>query len=115
MDGPIISPMKIENNDNQNEQKFSKFLFVSNINDALFQFDFIKKKNYIEIECFDTLPEEKIIFSKKIFSEEIQQSLKKFDFSKDLSITYDLIRQMKEEKNFKIEKEDDKIIMKIIF
>ena len=115
MDVPIISPMKIENNDNQNEQKFSKFLFVSNINDALFQFDFIKKKNYIEIECFDTLPEEKIIFSKKIFSEEIQQSLKKFDFSKDLSITYDLIRQMKEEKNFKIEKEDDKIIMKIIF
>ena len=112
-EGPLICPM--EDKDNQNEAKFSKWLYISNINDTLFQFDFIKEKNYIEIESYDTMPEEKIIFTKKIFSEEFQQSLKKFDFSKDLSFTYDLIRKMKEENNFKIEKKDNKILMEILF
>ena len=72
----------MENNNSQNESKFILFLDVSNINDTLFQFVFIRKQNYIEIESFDTIPETIIIFSKKIFSEEFQQSLKNFVFLK---------------------------------
>ena len=111
MDKPILSPM--ENKNSQNE-KYTLFLYISNINNALFEFDFIKKSNYIEIESFDTMPETKIIFSKKIFLEEFQQSLKELDFSKDLSFTYDIIRKMTK-KNFKIEKKNDKIFMEITF